>query len=771
MRSVGVLVCLIALALTAYSAIAFKAPKIQADIQERVELALADVGASPIEVIVDGRTVTLRGRIGDGQQQGDLFDRVRDVRGALGPIDRLERLTVMSPYQFEAIKNKDGDVSIQGFATDADLRSQITADAQAIFGADVKVRIDLAAGAPEGDWRGIAGLGMDALATLEHGRIVIADTDVSVIGDAASAADIEAVNIFADAAPDAFVWTSDLSLSDATSPSSEPATSPQLGEDGTAKPFTFTIEKAEGNLTMRGHAPDEDTKKAIIDQAKAAASDNPIIADIQIAAGMPNANWPELVFAGIGAMAQIDEGRYDVIDNDVSFTGDLVDGAQPDEIEPSGDEEREVAAQPSSLEAEAAEISHEASNKVGDQAPPGAAPLAVTIYKADNSDVSAEGIAPNAEARDKLISALKEILAVEKVEAEFEIADGIPDEDWQRFVIDRTRALKAVKAGSLNIYDYEAHLIGVVDTPEDIDRVQSELAAIDKTMTADLNPVDPRPAAKIDLVLSSTKGVTIWGTLPDGLTEKDAATALGLLDYQGGMVGGGRGDAERWRQTLAGIGGYLPQFENVGMTIADDLSRVNGKIYQKGNVDQVKEGLSDLLKGSKEPAIDIAVTELVYENDTRRKNPLTGRDEVYDRGYWLPIATFSAGLEECQRQSSEVLAKDKITFLRGEATLDTRAEKIIDDLAAIVNKCLEGGLILKIGGHTDSRGATEMNKALSQERADAVMRALLERGVDAASLIAIGYGETQPMANNSTNEGRASNRRITFEWNDVGTEG
>jgi OOP family OmpA-OmpF porin len=86
-------------------------------------------------------------------------------------------------------------------------------------------------------------------------------------------------------------------------------------------------------------------------------------------------------------------------------------------------------------------------------------------------------------------------------------------------------------------------------------------------------------------------------------------------------------------------------------------------------------------------------------------------------------------------------------------------------LAAIAARCLENdGLALEIGGHTDARGDEEMNQALSQDRADAVLRALSARGLDATSVVATGYGERQPVADNDTDEGRARNRRITFEW-------
>ena len=69
-----------------------------------------------------------------------------------------------------------------------------------------------------------------------------------------------------------------------------------------------------------------------------------------------------------------------------------------------------------------------------------------------------------------------------------------------------------------------------------------------------------------------------------------------------------------------------------------------------------------------------------------------------------------------------------------------------------------------IGGHTDSEGDENDNYRLSVERAKAVRDALELRGVPEARMTAMGYGETEPIADNDTEEGRAANRRTTFEW-------
>jgi OOP family OmpA-OmpF porin len=65
-----------------------------------------------------------------------------------------------------------------------------------------------------------------------------------------------------------------------------------------------------------------------------------------------------------------------------------------------------------------------------------------------------------------------------------------------------------------------------------------------------------------------------------------------------------------------------------------------------------------------------------------------------------------------------------------------------------------------IEGHTDSRGDAAYNQALSEQRAKAAADRLIERGVDAGRISSVGYGESKPIADNDTVEGRQDNRRI-----------
>ncbi len=72
------------------------------------------------------------------------------------------------------------------------------------------------------------------------------------------------------------------------------------------------------------------------------------------------------------------------------------------------------------------------------------------------------------------------------------------------------------------------------------------------------------------------------------------------------------------------------------------------------------------------------------------------------------------------------------------------------------------GITMEIAGHTDDKGNDEYNMTLSEGRANAVRNYLLEQGIDTERIIAKGYGETEPISTNYTEEGRAENRRVVF---------
>jgi OOP family OmpA-OmpF porin len=114
----------------------------------------------------------------------------------------------------------------------------------------------------------------------------------------------------------------------------------------------------------------------------------------------------------------------------------------------------------------------------------------------------------------------------------------------------------------------------------------------------------------------------------------------------------------------------------------------------------------------------------------------------------------------CQQLFSDLLAKGKIRFESGRAAIDPDSAGLLDRLIETAMRCPATNI--EIAGHTDGDGEDGFNQALSEKRAQAVVDYLVKAGLPASRFTATGYGSSQPVASNDTDEGKAQNRRIDF---------
>lgn len=122
------------------------------------------------------------------------------------------------------------------------------------------------------------------------------------------------------------------------------------------------------------------------------------------------------------------------------------------------------------------------------------------------------------------------------------------------------------------------------------------------------------------------------------------------------------------------------------------------------------------------------------------------------------IEVTAAWLAE-QLAASGSVALQGVTFDTAKAALRPESRAVLDQVGALLKQ--DTALALEIQGHTDNVGAPTANLALSQQRADAVKQYLVEtHGIAAARLTTAGFGDTRPLADNGTDEGRAKNRRV-----------
>lgn len=156
----------------------------------------------------------------------------------------------------------------------------------------------------------------------------------------------------------------------------------------------------------------------------------------------------------------------------------------------------------------------------------------------------------------------------------------------------------------------------------------------------------------------------------------------------------------------------------------------------------------------------------------------TGFYEVKKNGKTIKIKVFCVNSSDIQlsvcemeEMTQEITANDmldalnkngsialNILFETGKSAIEKESLAIVDQIYDLLSKNNE--LKVSIEGHTDNVGNAASNKTLSQERAKSVTDALIAKGIDKSRLTFTGWGQEKPVADNSTDEGRAKNRRV-----------
>lgn len=165
-----------------------------------------------------------------------------------------------------------------------------------------------------------------------------------------------------------------------------------------------------------------------------------------------------------------------------------------------------------------------------------------------------------------------------------------------------------------------------------------------------------------------------------------------------------------------------------------------------------------------EDAWETVVTMTVKGVETWMYVHVSNSGEVYDlrivekSGMAQDITLDATAIAKALEESGSI-ALHNILFDTGKATLKTESAAALQPVIDVLKA--DGALRLEIQGHTDNTGAKAANLTLSQQRADAVRQYLITTGgIAAARLTAVGLGDTTPVASNTTEDGRAQNRRV-----------
>ncbi len=279
----------------------------------------------------------------------------------------------------------------------------------------------------------------------------------------------------------------------------------------------------------------------------------------------------------------------------------------------------------------------------------------------------------------------------------------------------------------------------------------------------------------------------------DGIADKDdeCPNEKGPRELKGCPDSDGDGVADKHdgcptEKGLVALNG-CPDKDGDGVADKDDrCPEAVGALALKGCPDSDKDGVADLDDKCPQTKAGYVVDQsgcpldndkdgLVNEEDdcpdktgvlALQGCPDTDGDGVSDKFDRCPTVKGTLKNKGCPEMAVEDVKK--ITNIASKIFFETNSEKLqvaslaqLDELAILLKKYEEANLTIE--GHADDQGEDEYNLTLSQKRTESVKQYLMEKGILEQRLTAIGFGETQPVASNKTEIGRAKNRRVILK--------
>lgn len=336
-------------------------------------------------------------------------------------------------------------------------------------------------------------------------------------------------------------------------------------------------------------------------------------------------------------------------------------------------------------------------------------------------------------------------LGVDK-ESNCEIGIGVPAESWVDAVIIAATYVKEFEIASLTFENHNVSLVVSGNTGNDkfeniIDKLKKALPN-EFQVGATLQPV-------LTKEIDNTNTFTVIKSL-DGVVElkgflNDHTAEIAVRSYASSIFGSiNINDSLR-------LSDKLPQ--NWPIQVLTGLEVVG--LLDHGSL--IIEPNTILLEGkSANPEIKSIVSEILSKK--------LGNDILYtlklEYDEQLVPKPIGPDAKKCVLDINNVIETLGIEFAPGEIVLQKSSNDTLRNMADIMQTCYI--VPMEIGGHTDSQGRKSLNLSISQARAEAVMDSLLSYDILTGNLIAKGYGESTPIADNKTSEGRNKNRRIEF---------
>jgi OOP family OmpA-OmpF porin len=352
----------------------------------------------------------------------------------------------------------------------------------------------------------------------------------------------------------------------------------------------------------------------------------------------------------------------------------------------------------------------------------------------DVAKVTLGGNSPLPASKAKLVEAARASVGGVEVVDQMHLARGAPPrfDSTALLLLDQIGKLKD---GKVTISDTKVSLSGMARDLGGREAIAAALQNLPEGFSVAANEIKAPPYVFQAYKDPVTMSLTLTGYVPDNKVHAAIATAAGrkffsqkIVDNLKASIGAPSGFVSAVVPAL----GALSRLSTGTLVVTDREVKISGDALYEAAMAQIRASLAkDFPQGWQLKA------ELSVKPAAAPVDPTV-----------------------CQQLLSELLEKGQIRFEPGRAAIDPDSAGLLDRLVETTLRCPTAKI--EIAGHTDAAGEDAFNQALSEKRAQAVADYLVKAGLSADRLVAVGYGSSQPVATNDTDEGKAQNRRIDF---------
>lgn len=616
----------------------------------------------------------------------------------------------ITDYWMSATLQPGGVIVFDGYAPDDATRQAL----RQFQGADISW-LKLGSGAPQ-HYRPAVDFGLSVLARLDEGRFALRQNVMTISGIARSSAEYQALrNDLSTRVPQGFV----------------------LAQSEIAPPYAadfawMATKSADGTILLSGAVPSPDDEAALLAKAGSAARTG-----MTYASGAPN-GFGGSAQTGLALLQHMTEGKVSLSGAAWTLTGTASSAADKAAIETEF-ATRQLAAAGWSM-------------AIGEPlAAPPPAPYLWSAQKAADGTITLTGLVPT--------DALKRFLAVRAGDSAVDRTELDPAAP-AGFVEDAVAAVDALAALS----EGSAMFDGTAWRIEGQARDSNGGDIVAQALATATTPADRWALALAEPAPTVVEAETTTKPEPAPATI-DPAYTFSATRAEGRTVLGGQVPTDADLQTLA----------NQADSSIDALSVAPGA--PADFVANAKLGLQQLARlsdGSLKYAAGVWVLSGTAPDSVTGDAIKAAVAAAGIPAEWTvtvavpePVAppavaaapsTPPPGFANCATTLADFSARNAILYQSGAAVITAESEPALDELAVDLAACPDA--VVHIEGHTDADGDEASNLALSVARAEAVIDALVTRGVNPARLYALGYGESSPIADNETPAGKRLNRRI-----------